>query len=88
MVFIFKNAKKVAPKIKRIITPSNSSKHGIINEFKCKELNITVINNGLDTNEFAPIKIFQEMNIDLLLQQVLMCLLKGLRLFIKSIKNS
>ena len=37
MVFIFKNAKKVAPSIKRIITPSNSSRDGIIEEFKCNK---------------------------------------------------
>ena len=47
--------KKVAPKINTIITPSKSSKKGIIEEFKCKEKNITVINNGLDASEFAPI---------------------------------
>ena len=40
MVFIFKNAKKVAPKIKSIITPSQSSKKGIIEDFDCKEDNI------------------------------------------------
>ncbi len=50
-----KMQKKVAPKINTIITPSKSSKKGIIEEFKCKEKNITVINNGLDASEFAPI---------------------------------
>ena len=38
MVFIFKNAKKVAPKIKNIITPSHSSKEGIIEEFDCSKM--------------------------------------------------
>merc|ERR1711991_957687 len=53
-----KMQKKVAPSIKRIITPSNSSRDGIIEEFKCNKSNISVINNGLDTNEFAPIENF------------------------------
>ncbi len=50
-----KMQKKVAPNIKRIITPSKSSKEGIVNEFNCNKDNITVINNGLDTNEFSPV---------------------------------
>ena len=48
--------KKVAPKIKNIITPSHSSKKGIIDEFNCLENAITVINNGLDADEFSPIE--------------------------------
>ncbi len=51
-----KMQKKVAPSIKRIITPSESSKNGIIEDFNCKNTNITVINNGLDTDEFSPIE--------------------------------
>ena len=51
-----KMQKKVAPKIKSIISPSKSSKIGIIEEFNCKEGTINIINNGLNTNEFAPIK--------------------------------
>ena len=47
--------KKVAPKLKTIVTPSKSSKNGIVAEFNCKSSNITVINNGLDYEEFAPI---------------------------------
>tara|TARA_Y100000768_G_scaffold388245_1_gene383028 strand:+ start:1402 stop:2655 length:1254 start_codon:yes stop_codon:yes gene_type:complete len=50
-----KMQKRVAPKINRIISPSQSSKDGIIKEFQCNEKNITVINNGLDTDEFRPI---------------------------------
>ena len=48
--------KKVAPKIKNIITPSYSSKEGIIEEFDCSKDAVTVINNGLDTDEFSPIE--------------------------------
>ena len=48
--------KKVAPKLKSIISPSKSSKNGIIQEFNCKEDRINIINNGLDANEFIPIK--------------------------------
>ena len=51
-----KMQKKVAPSIRRIITPSESSKNGIIKDLNCKNTNITVINNGLDTDEFSPIK--------------------------------
>ncbi len=51
-----KMQKKVAPNIKNIITPSNSSKKGIIEEFGCSKDAITVINNGLDTDEFAPVE--------------------------------
>ena len=47
-----KMQKKVAPNINRIICPSNSSKKGIIEDFKCKSKNITVINNVLDSSEF------------------------------------
>ena len=46
---------RVAPQIKNIITPSQSSKNGIIKELNCKNSNITVINNGLDTQEFCPV---------------------------------
>ena len=51
-----KMQKKVAPHLKKIITPSNSSKEGIMNEFRCMKDNITVIHNGIDTEEFAPIE--------------------------------
>ena len=51
-----KMQKKVAPKLKSIISPSKSSKNGIIQEFNCKEDTINIINNGLDANEFIPIK--------------------------------
>ena len=51
-----KMQKKVAPNIKNIITPSNSSKKGIFEEFGCSNDTITVINNGLDTDEFAPVE--------------------------------
>ena len=50
-----KMQKKVAPKIRTIITPSKNSKKEIIKEFRCKENSIHVINNGLDTNQFRPI---------------------------------
>ena len=48
--------KKVAPELQNIVTVSQSSKNGIIQEFKCKKNNISVINNGLDTDEFSPIE--------------------------------
>ena len=49
-----KMQKRVAPNIKRIVSPSQSSKDGIVSEFNCDHENITVINNGLDTDEFKP----------------------------------
>ena len=51
-----KMQKQVAPKIRNIISPSQSSKKGIIEEFNCKKNNILVINNGLDTEDFSPIE--------------------------------
>ena len=51
-----KMQKRVAPKLQNIITVSQSSKKGIIEEFNCKKNNILVINNGLDTEEFSPIE--------------------------------
>ena len=50
-----KMQKKVAPLIKQIITPSKSSKEGIVNEFNCIKDSVNVINNGIDTSEFSPI---------------------------------
>ena len=46
--------KKVAPKINNIITVSKSSKRDIVNDFKCNDVNISVVHNGLDTNIFKP----------------------------------
>jgi len=46
--------KKVAPKLKRIVTVSQNSKKDIANDFNCDLEKISVINNGLDTNIFSP----------------------------------
>ena len=51
-----KMQKKVAPKLRSIITPSKNSKEDIADDFSCSKKNITVINNGLDTNVFRPYK--------------------------------
>lgn len=48
--------KKVAPKIKRIITPSKNSLKDISKDFGCNPNSISVINNGLDTDIFIPYK--------------------------------
>jgi len=48
--------KKVAPQIKRIITPSKNSQKDISIDFKCNPSNISVINNGLDIDKFIPYK--------------------------------
>ena len=46
--------KRVAPKLKSIITPSINSKSDIENDLSCSTENIIVINNGLDSNIFKP----------------------------------
>ena len=51
-----KMQKKVAPKLNKIITPSYNSKKDIVDDFKVADKNISVINNGLDTNIFRLIK--------------------------------
>ena len=81
-----KMQKKVAPSIKRIITPSNSSKDGIIDEFKCNKENISVINNGLDTNEFAPIENFSRNEYRLITTASADVPLKGLDYTLKALK--
>ena len=81
-----KMQKKVAPIIKRIITPSNSSRDGIIDEFKCNKLNISVISNGLDTNEFAPIENFSRNKYRLITTASADVPLKGLDFTLKALK--
>ena len=46
--------KKVAPKLKKIITVSNSSKKDIIEEFQVSSDNVEVILNGIDIKTFKP----------------------------------
>ena len=81
-----KMKKKVAPNIKRIITPSISSRDGIIDEFKCNKENISVINNGLDTNEFAPIENFSRNKYRLITTASADVPLKGLDYTLKALK--
>jgi len=81
-----KMQKKVAPSIKRIITPSYSSRDGIIEEFKCIKSNISVINNGLDTNEFAPIENFSRKEYRLITTASADVPLKGLDYTLKALK--
>ena len=81
-----KMQKKVAPKINTIITPSKSSKKGIIEEFKCQEKNITVINNGLDASEFAPIDRSQRNPFRLITTASADVPLKGLDFSLKALK--
>ena len=81
-----KMQKKVAPSIKRIITPSISSKNGIINEFKCEKENISVINNGLDSIEFSPINNFPRNKFRLITTASADVPIKGLDYSIKALK--
>jgi len=81
-----KMQKKVAPCIKRIITPSISSKNGIINEFKCKQENISVINNGLDPTEFSPINNFPRKKFRLITTASADVPIKGLDYSLKALK--
>ena len=81
-----KMQKKVAPSIKRIITPSISSKNGIINEFKCEKENISVINNGLDSTEFSPINNFPRNKFRLITTASADVPIKGLDYSLKALK--
>lgn len=49
-----KMQKKVAPKLRNILTVSESSKRDIIADFKVSSNNISVINNAIDTSIFTP----------------------------------
>ena len=82
-----KMQKKVAPKINRIVSPSQSSKDGIIKEFKCNEENITVINNGLDTDEFRPISKYIRNPYRLITTASADVPLKGLDYSLKALKD-
>ncbi len=82
-----KMQKKVAPYIKRIITPSKSSKEGIVEEFKCNKTNITVINNGLDTNEFSPVNEVTRNDYRLITTASADVPLKGLDFSLKALKK-
>ena len=78
--------KKVAPKLKTIVTPSKSSKNGIVGEFNCKSSNITVINNGLDYEEFAPISNIERNKNRLITIASADVALKGLDFSLKALK--
>jgi len=82
-----KMQKKVAPYIKRIITPSKSSKKGIVDEFDCNKANITVINNGLDTNEFSPVNEVKRNEYRLITTASADVPLKGLDFSLKALKK-
>ena len=77
---------KVAPKLETIITVSKSSKNGIIKEFKCNKNKISVINNGLDTNEFSPIPASKRNKNRLITTASADVPLKGLDYSLKAIK--
>ena len=81
-----KMQKKVAPKLKTIVTPSKSSKNGIVGEFNCKSSNITVINNGLDFEEFAPILNIERNKNRLITTASADVALKGLDFSLKALK--
>ncbi len=78
--------KKVAPKLETIVTPSKSSKNGIVAEFNCKSSNITVINNGLDYEEFAPISSIVRNKNRLITTASADVALKGLDFSLKALK--
>jgi len=82
-----KMQKKVAPYIKKIITPSKSSKQGIVDEFNCNKANITVINNGIDTNEFSPVNEVTRNEFRLITTASADVPLKGLDFSLKALKK-
>ena len=81
-----KMQKRVAPRIKKIIAPSKSSKKGIIEEFKCKKKSISVINNGIDTNEFSPIENYTRNEFRLITTASADVPLKGLDYSLRALK--
>ena len=77
---------KVAPKLETIITVSKSSKNGIIKELKCNKNKISVINNGLDSNEFSPVPVSKRNKNRLITTASADVPLKGLDYSLKAIK--
>ena len=62
------------------------SKNGIVAEFNCKSSNITVINNGLDYEEFAPISNVERNKNRLITTASADVALKGLDFSLKALK--
>ncbi len=79
--------KKVAPQLKKIVTPSINSLKDIVNDFNVNKENITVINNGLDIDVFIPFKEIKRNQTKLITTASADVALKGLDYTLKSVAS-
>ena len=82
-----KMQKKVAPKLNRIICPSNQSKEDIIKEFKVNKENIDVVLNGIDIKGFRRDESIQTKPYRIITTASADVPLKGLKFLIKAISE-
>ena len=82
-----KMQKKVAPQLKKIVTPSFNSLKDIASDFSVKKENINVINNGLDIDIFIPCKEIKRNPTKLITTASADVALKGLDYTLKSLAS-
>jgi len=82
-----KMQKKVAPKLLKIITVSKNSKKDIQTDFKCLCKDISVIDNGIDTERFLPHKNIIRKDFRLITTASADVALKGLDFSLKAISK-
>ena len=82
-----KMQKKVAPQLKKIVTPSFNSLKDIASDFNVKKENINVINNGLDIDIFIPYKEIKRNPTKLITTASADVALKGLDYSLKSLAS-
>ena len=82
-----KMQKKVAPQLKKIVTPSFNSLKDIASDFSVKKENINVINNGLDIDIFIPYNEIKRNPTKLITTASADVALKGLEYSLKSLAS-
>ena len=82
-----KMQKKVAPQLKKIVTPSFNSLKDIASDFNVKKENINVINNGLDIDIFIPHKEIKRNPTKLITTASADVAIKGLDFSLKSLAS-
>ena len=82
-----KMQKRVAPQLKRIVTPSINSLRDIARDFNVNKKNINVINNGLDIDIFVPYKEIKRNQTKLITTASADVALKGLDYTLKSLAS-
>ena len=82
-----KMQKRVAPQLKRIVTPSINSLRDIARDFNVNKKNINVINNGLDIDIFIPYKEIKRNQTKLITTASADVALKGLDYTLKSLAS-